>query len=46
MLLRGGEVVASGAADDVLTEAHLSETFGLKLSLSRSDGRFTARRAA
>jgi iron complex transport system ATP-binding protein len=46
MLLRDGEVVASGAADDVLTEAHLSDTFGLKLSLSRTDGRFTARRVA
>ena len=46
LLLRGGEVVASGAADDVLTEAHLSDTFGLQLSLSRTDGRFTARRAA
>jgi iron complex transport system ATP-binding protein len=46
MLLRDGEVVASGAADDVLTEDHLSDTFGLKLSLSRTNGRFTARRAA
>ena len=36
----------SGAADDVLTEAALSDTFGLSLSLSRTDGRFTARRAA
>ena len=31
LLLRGGEVVASGAADDVLTEAALSDTFGLTL---------------
>jgi iron complex transport system ATP-binding protein len=46
LLLRGGEVVAGGAADDVLTEAALSDTFGLKLSLSRTHGRFTARRAA
>jgi iron complex transport system ATP-binding protein len=46
LLLRGGEVVASGAADDVLTEATLSDTFGLALSLSRTNGRFTARRAA
>ncbi len=46
LLLRGGEVVASGAADDVLTEAHLSDTFGLKLSLNRTNGRFTARRAS
>jgi iron complex transport system ATP-binding protein len=46
LLLRGGEIVAVGAADDVLTEAHLSDTFGVPLSLSRTDGRFTARRAA
>jgi iron complex transport system ATP-binding protein len=45
MLLRGGEVVASGATDDILTEDALSETFGLPLTLSRTDGRFTARRA-
>ncbi len=46
LLLREGQVVASGAVDDVLTQAALSETFGLSLSLSRNDGRFTARRAA
>ncbi len=46
LLLRDGKVVSAGPADDVLTEAALSETFGLALSLSRTDGRFTARRAA
>jgi iron complex transport system ATP-binding protein len=46
LLLRGGEIVAAGPADDVLTEAALSETFGLSLSLARTDGRFTARRRA
>jgi iron complex transport system ATP-binding protein len=46
LLLRGGEVVAAGAADDVLTEAMLSDTFGLRLSLTRTNGRFTARNAA
>ncbi len=46
LLLREGQVVTSGAADDVLTAAHLSDTFGLALSLQRTDGRFTARRAA
>ncbi|RZU32820.1 ABC transporter ATP-binding protein [Blastococcus saxobsidens] len=45
LLLRDGDVVASGAADDVLTSAALSDTFGLALSLTRTDGRFTARRA-
>jgi iron complex transport system ATP-binding protein len=44
LLLRDGEVVASGPADDVLTDANLSDTFGLKLALERTDGRFTARR--
>jgi iron complex transport system ATP-binding protein len=46
LLLRAGEVVAAGPAEEVLTEGALSDTFGLRLSLSRSDGRFTARRAA
>ena len=46
LLLREGQVVVSGPADDVLTQAALSETFGLSLSLSRNDGRYTARRAA
>jgi iron complex transport system ATP-binding protein len=46
LLLREGQVVASGGADDVLTAANLSDTFGLRLSLSRTDGRFAARRAA
>ena len=46
LLLRDGRVVTAGAADDVLTEAALSETFGLALSLTRTAGRFTARRAA
>jgi iron complex transport system ATP-binding protein len=44
LLLRGGEVVAAGPLDDVLTEAALSDTFGLPLTLGRADGRFTARR--
>ncbi|HEV7210088.1 MAG TPA: ABC transporter ATP-binding protein [Blastococcus sp.] len=46
LLLRGGEVVTAGPADEVLTEAALSETFGLSLSLTRTGGRFAARRAA
>ena len=45
LLLRGGEVVAAGAADDVLTDAALSDTFGLPLASPATDGRFTARRA-
>jgi iron complex transport system ATP-binding protein len=46
LLLRAGEVVAAGPADEVLTDANLSDTFGVKLLLERSEGRFTARRAA
>jgi iron complex transport system ATP-binding protein len=46
LLLREGRMVAAGPADDVLTADALSETFGLSLSLTRTDGRFTARRAA
>ena len=45
LLLRGGEIVASGAVDDVLTAGNLSDTFGLPLELTRTDGRFTARSA-
>ncbi len=31
--------------DDVLTAGNLSDTFGLPLELTRTDGRFTARSA-
>ena len=44
LLLREGKVVASGLLDHVLTEANLSATFGMPLSLDRSDGRYAARR--
>ena len=33
LLLRGGQVVAAGPVDEVLTEAALSETFGLRLAV-------------
>jgi iron complex transport system ATP-binding protein len=46
LLLRDGEIVTAGPADDVLTDEALSETFGLGLALTRTAGRFTARRAA
>lgn len=42
MLLREGEVVASGPIDGVLTEEHLSAAFDLPLSVSRTNGRFSA----
>ncbi|MDP9117730.1 MAG: ABC transporter ATP-binding protein [Actinomycetota bacterium] len=43
MLLRDGAIVASGPATDVLTDAHLSDTFGLALHIERRDGRWYAR---
>jgi iron complex transport system ATP-binding protein len=43
LLLRAGQVVAAGPLDPTLTEEALSETFGLKLELDQSDGRWTAR---
>ncbi len=43
LLLRGGRVVAAGPLTETLTDDRLSETFGLRLELSRSGGRFAAR---
>jgi iron complex transport system ATP-binding protein len=43
LLLRDGRAVASGLATDVLTDALLSETFGLPLHVERQDGRWYAR---
>jgi iron complex transport system ATP-binding protein len=42
LLLRDGAVVAQGPVAEVLTEDHLSATFGLPLTVTRTDGRFTA----
>lgn len=42
LLLRGGRVVARGPLAETLTEAALSETFGLPLRLDYRDGRFAA----
>jgi iron complex transport system ATP-binding protein len=44
LLLRHGRVVASGPMAEVVTEDHLSATFGMPLVVSRSDGRYAARR--
>lgn len=46
LLLRGGQVVTAGPLDEVVGQEALSETFGLALSVQRSGGRWTARRAA
>ncbi|NYE94218.1 iron complex transport system ATP-binding protein [Psychromicrobium silvestre] len=42
LLMRDGGVVAQGPLEAVLTEENLSATFGLPLSLSRQNGRFSA----
>jgi iron complex transport system ATP-binding protein len=44
LLLREGKVVAAGPLEHVLTEEIVSTTFGMPLSLTYSDGRYTARR--
>jgi iron complex transport system ATP-binding protein len=43
MLMRDGAIVASGLVRDVLTDEHLSATFGLPLHVERRDGRWYAR---
>ncbi len=45
LLLRGGRVLAAGAAEDVLTGDALSACFGLPLAVRREDGRWSARGA-
>jgi iron complex transport system ATP-binding protein len=46
LMLRGGRVVAAGPMPQVLTAEVLSETFGMRLTLSEQDGRYAARRMA
>ncbi|MDT4916496.1 MAG: iron complex transport system ATP-binding protein, partial [Pseudonocardiales bacterium] len=43
LLLRNGAVVAAGLARDVLADEPLSATFGLRLRVERSSGRWFAR---
>jgi iron complex transport system ATP-binding protein len=43
LLLREGEVVAMGPIEDVLTERSLGDCFGLAITLTREEGRWTAR---
>lgn len=42
LLLRGGRRVAEGPAAEVLTDAPVSEAFGLPVTVRAVDGRFTA----
>jgi iron complex transport system ATP-binding protein len=43
LLLRHGKVAAAGPLDEVLTAEALSDSFGLPMSVSRTDGRWFAR---
>jgi iron complex transport system ATP-binding protein len=45
LLLREGTIIASGLAQDVLTDEPLSETFGVRLTVERTHGRWFARAA-
>lgn len=42
LLMRDGGVVAQGEIAEVLTEEHLSKTFGIALEVTRHNGRFSA----
>lgn len=46
LLLRSGRVVAAGPLERTLTDENLSATFGMPLSLSHSNGRWSARGVA
>jgi iron complex transport system ATP-binding protein len=43
LLLSHGAITATGPLDEVITSEKLTETFGLPLEVTSSDGRFTAR---
>jgi iron complex transport system ATP-binding protein len=43
LLLRGGRAIAQGKVDEVFTPEHLSECFGLPLTVDRQNGRWYAR---
>jgi len=42
LLLKDGRILSAGPIDDSLTEAALSECFGLRLTLERRAGRWSA----
>ena len=44
LLLRQGKVVAAGPLQETLTEAALTQTFGMPLQLHSEEGRYAARR--
>jgi len=43
LLLKNGRIQASGPLGDVITDANLSATFDMGITVERHDGRFTAR---
>ena len=43
LLLAGGEVVAAGKLDDIITAKKLSKAFGIRLELTVKNGRYAAR---
>jgi iron complex transport system ATP-binding protein len=43
LLLQQGRVVAAGPLEDTITSERISETFGLPVEVTETDGRFTAR---
>ncbi|MGI5324369.1 ABC transporter ATP-binding protein [Actinomadura nitritigenes] len=45
LLLRRGEIVAQGKVDEVFTAEHLTDCFGLPLTIERQGGRWYARAA-
>jgi iron complex transport system ATP-binding protein len=45
LLLRGGRLVAAGAAVDVLTDRTVSDAFGIPIHVTRQHGRWSARGA-
>ncbi|MFC0038473.1 ABC transporter ATP-binding protein [Actinomadura rayongensis] len=45
LLLRKGTILAQGKVDEVFTPEHLSECFGLPLTVERHEGRWAARAA-
>ena len=43
LLLKDGEVIAQGAVDRVLTDAFMTQAYGLQISVQRDGGRYFAR---
>ena len=46
LVLADGHVQAAGPIDEVLTDATLTEAFGIELTVTKDDGRYTARAAS